>query len=566
VVSAAPRLKLPANWDATNVYLPMARALLEHGLGYFAQSRSVHMPPLSYAWPALLGGNEHVARVANLALFPLIVVLVASAAWTHSRRAAVCAAFLAALSPLLRLWIPDVMTEGPFLALTAAWIFGISRLCVGAGAGWVAFTAAAFALASLTRPAASLFAPLACAFFAARAWKAPSSAGRAIDMRLAASHALATVGWAAWLVHNALRFGFPAIASGAGTALWLGLNPLTDGFDPLYFGLNYDDGSIARDMDHLSIKGDRLLQAAGMQQFHDLPWSALAGLAARKAVAFIFVTPYEAPGASPMWMSAFRIALVVLAAVAVARLWRSRPVQASAAFGLYMLCVHLPLLYTLRYSVGAIDLPLTLLAGIGAAECATLPIAAAAAFAFLIGVAWRLPALAVPSLAAPHTAHAILETLWAHDAAELTIRADHGARTGARTFMLEPGGALEVDIRGGRFDPWGVTLATIELALAPEGAPASCHEMRVNFRGPDEPAFDAGRAVRVAVDGDRASHAYTLGTTHPLRLLRDGVLQLRFDCPVAQRVEMGTIRVSESTRGLFYYDRIPLAIRNSKEP
>src|SRR6185503_13094064 len=100
-------------------------------------------------WPALLGGNEHVARVANLALFPLIVVLVASAAWTHSRRAAVCAAFLTALSPLLRLWIPDVMTEGPFLALTAAWIFGISRLCVGAGAGWVAFTAAAFALASL---------------------------------------------------------------------------------------------------------------------------------------------------------------------------------------------------------------------------------------------------------------------------------------------------------------------------------------------------------------------------------------------------------------------------------
>ena len=560
-LSAAPRLGQPVSWDASHVYLPMAHALLDQGLAFFARPESVKMPPLAYAWPALLGANEHVARWVNLALFPLVVVLAACAAGVHSRRAAIAAAFLAACSPLLRLWIADVVTEPPFLALTAAWLFGVSRISTGGGRGWIAFTAAAFALASLTRPAASLFAPVACAGFALLARLARSPQDHSIDRRLAWAHGLATLGWLAWLAHNAWRFGFPAIASGAGTALWLGLNPVTQGFDPIYFGLDYDDGSIARDMDHLGIAGDRLLHAAAMLQLHDLSWRDLAGLFARKAAAFVFVTPYEAPGASPAWMGAFRIALVVLSAVAVVRRPRLRLVQATAAFALYMLAVHLPLLYTLRYSVGALDLPLTLLAGIGAAECAALSVGSVAAFAFAIGVALRLPAMAMPAHAVPHTEHALLETLWQRDVAQLEVRTENAKRTGPRTFLLQPGAALELDVRDGAFHPWYATLASVELAISPTARGRPCTDMYVNFRGLDEPAFDSGKAVRVALDADGAGHDYRVGGNHPLRLVREGVLRLAFDCPVAAWLEIGTIRVSASSRGLVYYERIPARLK-----
>ncbi|HZZ91646.1 MAG TPA: glycosyltransferase family 39 protein [Usitatibacter sp.] len=566
IVSAGPRLALPPSWDASHVYLPMARELLAKGLAFFALPESVRMPPVAYAYPALLGAHEHLVRAANLGLFAGIVVLLAAAAWTHSRRAAVATAFLAALSPLLRLWIPDVMTEAPFLVLIATWLFAVSRIARGGRIGWVVAAGAAFALASLTRPAASLFAPAAAGVLALRAWRAPDEASRAVESRLALAHGLATAGWLAWLAHNAWRFGFPAIASGAGTALWLGTNPLTDGFDPLYFGLGYDDGSIARDMDHLSIAGDRLLWRAGVLQLMDLPAPALLGMIARKALAFAFVTPYEVPGASPAWMCAWRIALVVLALVAVLRQPRCPLVLAAASFAGYMLVVHLPLLYTLRYSVGALDVPLTLLAGIGAAECASRAWAAAAGLIVAAGIAIGWPAMARTGPAAPRTTDAILEPLWVRDAATLDFRLEHAARTGARTFLLQPGAALEVDVRDAPgFRPWIVTLATLDMAVSRLSRGGRCRDLQVLFRGMDTPTFDRDRIVRVPLEADGTRHRVALGTTQPLGLTREGVLRLEFDCPVAATLEIGTMRVSASVRGLAFHDRMQAAMHATKE-
>jgi hypothetical protein len=561
-------LEREMDWDAIHVYLPMARRLLDEGLAFLARPESVRMPPLAYAWPALLGAGEIVVRTVNAALFPVLAALAAAAAWTHSRRAAVIAAFAIACSPLLPRWMPDAMTEPPFLLFVGFWLVAVARIASGGGTRWAVLGAVAFALASLTRPAASLFAPVAAALFAWRAWREAPGAGREVDRRLALAHAAATAGWLAWLLHNAWQFHFAAIASGAGTALWHGLNPLTDGFDPLYFGLIYDEGSVARDMDHLDMAADRILVEAAKLQLADLPLTALARLVARKAVALLFLTPYDTSIGPLAGARAWRVLLGVLAVVAVLRRPRSRLVLTAGGYAAYMFATHLPMLFTVRYSVGSLDLPLALLGAVGAAECVSIAWAAGAAFAIVLGTALGLPGVADRVPGAPRIEHARLERLWERDVGGVEpVRLEHARRLGPRDFLLEPGAAIEIDVRDApRFHAWMSTLATFDMALAPLGRDGACEAMHVRFRALDAARFDPEREVRVPLEADGVGHTYSVGTASPLQLVREGVLRLEFECPVAARLEIGTIRVNASTRGLYFHDRMHAAPPHAKEP
>jgi len=555
------------NWDAIHVYLPMARRLLDEGLAFFSRPESVRMPPLAYAWPALLGAGGTVVRTFNAALFPAIVAFAAVAAWPRSRRAAAIAALALACSPLLPRWMADAMTEPPFLLFVSLWMVGVARIASGGGTRWLALAAVSFALASLTRPAASLFAPLATAVFAFLAWRKRPGVEREIDRRLAIAHGFATLGWLAWLLHNAWQFHFPAIASGAGTALWHGLNPLTDGFDPLYFGLTYDEGSVARDMDHLDIVADRILNRAASLQLHDLSWPTLARLLAHKASALLFLAPYDTSLGPLAGARAWRVLLLALAVVAVLGRGRSRLVLVVAAYALYMWATHLPMLFTVRYSAGALDLPLTLLAGVGAVECASIAWGAATAFVVVIGVAMGLPGIAERAPGPPRIEGAHLETLWQRDVGGLdTLRLENARRTGAHGFALDPGAAMELEVRDAPgLNPALATLASIDMALAPAPGGAPCSALRARFRPSGSAAFDPDRSVRVLLQADGAGRTYTLGTTHPLELVREGVLRLEFECPVAARAEIGTIRVYASTRGLYFHDLMHAATAPAKE-
>jgi hypothetical protein len=561
-------LEREMDWDAANVYLPMARRLLDEGVGFFARPESVRMPPLAYAWPALLGAGDIVVRTVNATLFPALAGLGAAAAWTHSRRSAVIAAFAIACSPLLPRWMADVMTESPFLLFVGLWLVAVARIACGAGARWTVLAAVAFALASLTRPAASLFAPIVAALFAFRAWRVAPGTQREIDRRLALAHAVATAGWLAWLLHNAWQFHFAAIASGAGTALWHGLNPLTDGFDAFDFGLFYDEGTVARDMNHLDMAADRILGHAAMLQLADLSLPSLASLLAHKAVALLFLTPYDTSIGPLAGARAWRVVLVVLAVVAVLRRPRSHLVLVTGGYAAYMFAAHLPLLFTLRYSAGALEVPLAVLAAVGATECVSVACCAGAAFVIVIGMALGLPGMAQRVPGAPRIDHARFETLWQRDVGGLeSVRLEHARRLGPRTFLLEPGAAMEIDVRDApRLDPSMITLATFDMALAPLDRDAACEAMRVGFRPLGQAAFDPAAWVRVLLESDGVGHTYPVGTTDPLHLVREGVLRLEFECPVATRLEIGTIRVNLSARGPYFYDRMHPAPPHAKEP
>jgi hypothetical protein len=541
---AYPRLQLPVSFDGAQMYLPMARRLLDQGLSFLARPESLAMGPMSYVYPAMLGASEKWVRWSNVLLFCATAALAFhAAALAHSRRAGVTAAFLVALSPTLRPYMADVLTEPPFVFLVAAWMVAVAQVARGRGTGWIVAGGAALTLAALTRPAIGYFAPCMVAFFAWRAWRA-TAPERAVERRLAAMHAVAFVLCAAWMLRNYAMFGLGSIAAGAGGALFLGINTLVDGFDPIYYGLGFDVGAVARDMHHLSLEGDRILRAVALVQLADTPLPVLAEMFARKALAFVFVTATDTSGEPLPWLRTWRVVLVVFAACAVLFRRRSPAVAAAAAVCAYMLAAHLPLLYTHRYSVGALDVALALLAAIGLAECLGRPVRLACALtAATLGVALGLVLMGQAGPGAPRIDRSPTQVLWSRDAA-------------IRGLAIVPGTALEVAVMDApRLHPWDNSLITIALAVTPGDARGGCDALRLRYRKAEEAGYAEGRVVRVPITADGRMRALTIGTTVPLRLNHEGVLRIEFECPYPALVEMGTISIAAPRRAMYYRER-----------
>ena len=536
-----PRARLPLGFDGLHVYLPMARAFLAEGWAFLQKPESLVTAPLAFVYPALLGASEAVVRYANVALFAATIVLAYCALRiAHSRAAGIAAAFLIALSPTLRPFIADVLTEPPYFALTAAWIACVGLVANRRAMAWTIAGGVALGLATLTRPALMYFAPLMVAVFAFTKL-APSPARG----RLVAMHAIALGIILIWIVRNAIAFGFPAIATGAGAALYFGVNPLVDGFEPAYFGMNYDSGLAQDSTSHLSIHADRRLRAIALTELADTPPAVVAEMFARKAFAFLFVSSAESSGEPLAWMRAWRVALAVLAIVAVAARRRSVVVATLAVLVAYMLAVHMPVFYNHRYSVGAIDIPLTLLAAIGAMEAARGARTAAvalAALAFALGLALLDVARAGPL--SPKPERIPHEVMWLADV--------------GRSFPVGPG-RPPVDIAIAKVPgtpPWDLSMLQLDLAIADVDKGGGCEAMTVRFRTADQKDFAPGRSVRIFLPpGIARQRRLTIGSTIPLGLDREGTVRLELECASPASAEIGTMAVIAPRREIFYRDR-----------
>ena len=512
-----PHRRDPIRFDAANGYLPMAKRVLAEGWAFMRLQDSLAYAPVSFLWPALLGGDAMTVKVANIALFCGVIALAFYAVQrVHSSRAGIIAAVLLAVAPTLRPFIADALTEPPFLFLVAAWIAAVANRSMAA----IVIGGIALGLAPLTRPAAMYFPLLMVAVFAIRK-----------DWRLMGMHAVATGVVGLWVLRNAIAFDFPAVAAGAGASLFLGANPLVDGFDPFYFGLGFDVGAVTQQLSHLGIAGDRLLRGVAITELRDTPWQTLVSMALHKASAFLFVTGAEAN--APLLRS-WRIALAVLALVAIANRWRSPLVIASTALIAYMVAIHLPVLYHHRYSVGAIDLPLVLLAAIGIAELAAAPAQAAiAASAIVVGVGAGLVTLE-PGQLQPHFDRVPSQVVWER-------------RAGVR---LDAPGAVDVTIANApAFHPWDMTMTRVEIA-----ASGTCRELRFRYRRPGDPAFAPDRVTRTPLSADGRTHAIVVGGV-PLGMNHEGVLRLEFDCTPPSTVEIGKITIAAPRRATYYREK-----------
>jgi len=363
------------DFDAIHVYLPFARRLLAEGPSFLLAEASIQAPPFAYAWPALLGADLTTVRWANVALSCILLLLVyRTATLWHSRTAGFIAAFLFAASPLMKPYLPTALTEPPFLFLTGAWIWGLSEWRVRGRVVYVYTAGVALGLALLTR--ASLF--YALLLFLPFLWRSrPAFIAHAIALALPL----------AFIAKNLLVFGFPFYVTGAGNALYLGTSPLFRGYDPGYLGLVYDVGAVTGLPSHLSIQADAMLQAAAKVLLADMDPRELASIYVHKLAAFLFVTNAEE---NVLELRLWRIATLILAAIGIAGLrdrWFRWLLGAIVA---YVVAVHIPVLYNHRYSVGALDLWVILLAGVGVAhlwERARIREVSAAILVFTVGAA-----------------------------------------------------------------------------------------------------------------------------------------------------------------------------------
>ena len=523
------RLGAPVAFDGKNFYLPMAREVLDHGWAYLSNPDSVHYAPLAFLWPALLGAREALVREANIALYCMAIAFAYVALRkAHSERAGVIAAVLLAICPTVRPFVADVLTESPFIFLTAAWALCVAQVEAGGKRGWAIAGGIALAAAALVRPAVMYFAPLAFAYFA---WKR--------RWPLATLHGIATAGIALWVIRNAIVFGFPAISAGAGGALYFGVNPLVDGFDPPYYGMGFDSGLAQDSLNHLSIHSDRVLRGIGTLELLDTPLSYLLPMFVHKAFAFVFVSSMEPSGEPIALLRGWRVAVAVLAVAGYG--WNRRSALATmlAAFVAYMVIVHVPLLYTHRYSV-ALDLPLALLAALGIAEAWRSASRAATA---LVAVGLALGAglaNATPGPGSPMPERIPNEVVWL-------------GRVDGSTVVFR-GDPIDVQVsRTAGTPPWDLSMLQFDLAVDPT-RPGACSAVTVRFKRPSEPAFVPWRAVRVPLDRSPGPHRYTVGSTVPLILDGSGTLRFQLDCTDAARVSMGTIAVITPKREVYYRD------------
>ena len=128
---------------------------------------------------------------------------------------------------------------------------------------------------------------------------------------------------------------------------------------------------------------DRLLRGAGWDMLKTNPWDMTLANYWRKAWAFLFY-PNVLLSDSMFTLRSLRICLLGAAGVAMIRGWRNPILLLAASVAAYQAAVHTPLLYNPRYSEGALDLWLALLAGCGFATVLQWPLRHVLAFALTL--------------------------------------------------------------------------------------------------------------------------------------------------------------------------------------
>lgn len=353
-------------YDTQYSYLPLARMVLENFGSLWHDELMLKTAPGAYFYMALMNANMDNIKMGNLVMTMGITIMLFDALRrTAGWGAAALAAWLFALSPTLLVWTMYPMGEPIFLFLVTAWLWA----CVWAihlapsshGLRWLAITIGGLALAAatLTRGTYMYGIPAAVLCFGLLAWRRPMES---FWRPLAFIHLIALVLVGSFVVRTHIEFGKPVIAAGAGNALYYGMNPIYRGEEPPLFGAGFDEFYILGTADQLSLEADERQVAAVKQIIHDTPWPQLTSMVLHKAEVLLF---YSTAHLRNYKERAWRIALLCFGLAGVWLTRRNPITWFLAGVFVYQWLVHIPALYTPRYSIAALDLPLSLLAALG---------------------------------------------------------------------------------------------------------------------------------------------------------------------------------------------------------
>lgn len=529
------------DFDAVHLYIPLASELIAQGIRFFADERSVQAPPFSYIYPALIGPSVDRLKVANAVLSGVTLVLVfRSAALLHSRLAGAISALLFAASPLLRPYLAAPITEASYLFLTATWFWGAAEWLRKDRVWALTASAIAVSLAALTRAPIVYWIIVLVTFLAWLTWRTsngqePSRKSKA--MLVAYTLALALP--AAFLAKNVIIFGFPFYTTGGSNAIYLGNNPLTGGYDPNYLGLSYDVGAIARDQSHLTLEADRLLGGVAKMILAEKSVWFLLQMHLQKLAAFVFVTNAQ-PDA--LVLRSWRIALLSLAMFGFAAITDRGLRWLLVGVLIFQLVIHIPVLYTHRYSVGAIDLWVLLAAAVGLAglltggsiwKFAVLAIAATSGLMFG-SLIYKNAGLPMPDVFA-------VGRLLVWEKEPFRHRFD-----GTHTH-------IDIPVRDAPwFRGWNNHVLVLEMQNESGKEDAQCLQVLVSYKRDKDTAFS--RPVSIGVPADK-KHRVQVGAI-PLGLNAEGTVRLSMDCTGGVSLSVKRMAIYAALGAIDYRERL----------
>ena len=342
--------------DAALVYLPYAKRLFDEGTAFFLNPESVYVPPISYLWPAIFGGDVNAVKVANLVGGIFMVLLTYGIGRrAHSHVAGLIAALMFAISPFLVSWIPTALSEPPFFLFTLLWLWGVSEVI--SGNKWaMPIAVIGLTLSILTRSIWLYPSVLLLAF--ALAWSIYKPSSRHLMSRLAIVQMLGLIVPVAVIAKNMLLFNLPAIDTGTGGALFYGAHTITNGFEPPLLGLNYENGNDSR-----SLQGNKEHALVAMQFLKERSLAEIAEWYAGKVSWVLLFSKLEMPVLGSIWR-------VLELSMAITSIWWGIKqknfiiILLGSGVALQVLQTSL-VLYNVRYSIDNVELLLIPLAAAG---------------------------------------------------------------------------------------------------------------------------------------------------------------------------------------------------------
>ena len=519
---------------------------------------------MAYVYPALFGAEQLAVKIANIVLSCVLVVLLYRIGQLlHSRLAGLLTAFLFASSPLFRDLIPRVLTEPLFLFLVGMWFWCMAEIIINKRYRLALLGGIAFGLAILTR--GSLYYFVYAAIVVAVAMKLRTTGEqRRMWQSVLAMHLTALIFPLIFMVKNWLLFDYPFFATGTGNALYFGSHPLVNGYELPYYGLGYDEGAVTMEHDHLSVIGDRLLKGVALTMLGDRPWLDLLAAYTQKTGAFIFVSKAVLP--DTLWnIRSLRIMEVALGVIGLLSI-RPRLMQILVGGILaYQIVVHVPLLYTHRYSVGAIDLWLVLLAGIGLAtllKTRSLGKIIAASLIIIMAVAIGELHRKYSKPLSPDITKVPHQVIWRQDGRSLAVIGNTGF------IPTEPGkyrlsgvpNVLDIPVRGvHQLNMTGNYVLSLRMAVM-AGKESHCKKFRVLYKRLVDTGFSDGQSLMLRIENNGEMYDYNIGATLPLALISDGDIRLSFECPSDTRVVIDNVVIAEpqvaGTYRQLYFSRL----------
>ena len=542
-------------FDTLHTYLPLARQWMENASALMQNPESLKVAPGTVVYMALAGADPTTIKASNLAISLAAITLVFDAARRiGGNLAGAAAAWLFVLPPMLLEAGMVLMGEPPFVFLVALWLWACAY-AVGPVPGpraqrwqWgaVALGGLALGAATLTRATYMYWLPFAAlAFFIAS--RVLPTGYRTATVRIAAVHLIALALVGAYMARQEVVFGKPIIATGSGAALYFGSNPVLFGYEPPYFGLSHDQGTVTDDIPHLSLEGDRRLGTVARAMLQDIPVPRLLEMYVQKLGAVLFFSRAHLNGHA-MNERGWRVILVLLAGLG---LWGGRRhpmVWLLAGAAAYQAAIHTLVLYNPRYSVSALDL---LLVGLAAQGVALL---------------WRPRPLRAAVLAGSIAVLAAAIAVGAyHRKNSRPLMPD--LRLAPHSIRLQQAEANTITTQGWDQDPFSANARMVSGKASLEWVPSQFHMgyssiLRLampQFEGKCQrlwihykPPSGGTRSILVRLRGLRSGQDITWGTAPLLPADPAGRLVMEFECKPGTRMQLGELGLYDASFGRFY--------------